>query len=178
MMYKVQRCFCCVPIQPAIHIIGFWMCLSLLGQIASSNLNPILLVLNLAALGFFINMAQNDTAKNREYFFFMFAVYMIGIYAMLVWKSYERSTDQNMIEKICVKMQKEGEFKEELIRTMTECQERIQNSMEMAFWLVIPIGAFVFYHLSAVVYTHWKKFGKPQEEEEGQHMQQIDEEAQ
>ena len=59
-------------------------------------------------------------------------------------------------------MQKEGEFKEELIRSMEECEGKISTSLEVAFWILIPIGAFVFYHMSAVAYTHWKNFGKRQ----------------
>ena len=52
-----------------------------------------------------------------------------------------------------------------MIRSMEECEDRISNNMQGGFFVLIPLGAFVVYHLSTVAYTHWKNFGK----QEGQH---------
>ena len=68
-------------------------------------------------------------------------------------------------------MQKDGEFKEELITSMEECENRIGRSMTHAFYILIPIGALIFFHLCTVAYTHWKNFGKPAE-----HQEQVDDE--
>ena len=98
-MQKVERCFCCVPIRPAINIIGFWMCLTLLGQ--TKHFQPVLFVFNVAALGTFLFMVQQDTAKHREYFFYVFMSYMISIYVFMVWKAYTKSTDTEGVKQIC-----------------------------------------------------------------------------
>ena len=52
---RVKFCCCCVPIDKAIICIGFWMCLTLLGQM--TELNPIAIAANVAALvSFFVMM--------------------------------------------------------------------------------------------------------------------------
>ena len=97
--------------------------------------------------------------------------YMITVYVLGAWNLYERTMDAKKTEEICKKMQKEGEFKEELIRSMEECESKIGGAMETAFWISLPLLAFIFYHLTTVVYTHWKSFGQSP-----RHAEQIDEE--
>ena len=64
-------------------------------------MRPVLLVLNLVALVTFIYMANNDTAKHREYFFYVFSIYMVVLYLNLLYKAYSASQDEKVIEQIC-----------------------------------------------------------------------------
>ena len=166
----VKKCCCFVPIDKAIVCIGFWMCLTLLGQM--EKLNPISAAANIAALVMFFIMMNKDTAKNREYFFYVFAIYMGVFWLVSMIITYGRLSDGTYIQKKCEEMQKDGTFKEDLITSMDECRARLDRAFTMALWVLALILGFVFLHLVSVVYTHWKNFGENQEPFE----QQIDEE--
>ena len=157
-------------VDTAIVVLGFWMCLTLLGHV--KELQPVILVFNLAALIAYIIMINEDSADNRKNFFYVFSSYMVCLYVMVLYKAYEQAQDYKEIQQKCEQMQKDGEFKEELITSMEQCHDRVQNIMITGFYVLIVIAALIFYHFSAVAYTHWKNFGKPPGHEE-----QVDEEA-
>ena len=81
---KVQKCICCVPIDKAIMAMGFWMCLTLLGEL--EIFNPFRLVANVLALTAFFLMQNNDTSKNRKNFLFAFMIWIITSLSVAIFQ--------------------------------------------------------------------------------------------
>ena len=57
---------------------------------------------------------------------------------------------------MCSEMQKNGQFKEQLIRSMDDCREKMGKILEYSAWLSIVLLALVLLHFSIVVFNHWK----------------------
>ena len=85
-MFKKQRlCFCYLPIDKAVHVIGYWLGIELLFQLISYR-NPVLVPATLTALAFWALMHhRKDTLKNRRNFFYVFTAWLCigGTFAML-----------------------------------------------------------------------------------------------
>ena len=109
-----------MPIDKAVTVLGFWLCLTLLGQF--QVFNPILLVTNLAAVMAFFAMESKDTEEHRSYFFYSFSIHMIASFAFTLLVLSERTSDLAIAGR-CAEMQKDGDFKEQLYRSMDECKQ-------------------------------------------------------
>ena len=57
-------------------------------------------------------------------------------------------------------MKKDGEFRDNLFRTMDECKEKMGQVANAVFVIVSIIYALLFWHFSKVAYTHWKRHGQ------------------
>ena len=96
----------------------------------------------------------DDTARKREYFLYAFALHGMVTWAVTTWKIYGH-TEDDYIETLCERLQKEGAFKEEMIRSMAECHDRYGQAIFFAFIIVSVLMALLFWHLIRVAYTHW-----------------------
>ena len=93
---RVKKCIYCVDIEPAVVVIGFWLCLTLLGQFR--NFNPLLFAANLTVVAAFFYMQNYNTAKNREYFFYIFTCYLMFAYAFILYLVFSKTTADSIKE--------------------------------------------------------------------------------
>ena len=167
---KVQKCCCWVPIDTGVVVLGFWMALSLLGELKTQN--PFRAVATGTALVFFFIMQIKDTSENRKRFLYAFTWCVFTMLVTQFIDMYFLISDGQYIKQECENMQKDGTFKEDMITSMDECVKRITDAMWGALILGTGLLALLFWHFIRVVYTHWKGFAMSIE----QHQRQIDEE--
>ena len=91
--------FCYAPIDKAVHIIGYWLGLELIGQYFAFN--PITLTLNLGALAAWGLQHRKDTAKNRRNFFVMFTIWMIVSFVFAIMNWYAKASNEAAIAEAC-----------------------------------------------------------------------------
>ena len=114
-----------MPIDKAVTVLGFWICLTLLGQF--QVFNPILLVTNLAAVMAFFAMESKDTEEHRSYFFYSFSIHMIASFAFMLLVLSDRTSDFAIAGR-CAEMQKDGVTEAQAIKTADDNVDRSQQT--------------------------------------------------
>ena len=72
---KIKGCCCCVSLRTGTFVMGILVALSLLEEL--EYLNPIRLFLTVMTFTFFIMMLQDDSFRNRQYFFNLFCLWIL-----------------------------------------------------------------------------------------------------
>ena len=150
---KVQKCFCCIPIEKAITLLGFLLLIGLLSQLL--KFNPFLLVTNLATVTAFNSMYQTDTEQHRRYFFYSFSVYEVTVYVFSMFVIVNMDSERAIIDR-CLEIQEDnGSLKAAGYRDIEECKAQTASILQYAIWVISIAYSLLLWHLARVVYTYW-----------------------
>ena len=130
---KVEKCLCCVPIEKAVVLCGV-----LLGLVAVSQVfrfNRIECATTIVAMAAFAAMKIQDSEKHRAYFFLSFSFWLGTAYFVALNELYEKRLSEDAITNGCLKMQLNGQFKTENLRSI-----RAKDSTQISSSLAPPIG--------------------------------------
>jgi len=120
---KVKKCCCCVAVDMGVMILGTLMCFGIMAEF--KEFNPVRAAITVVAGSLFFLMVFRDSAKHREWFFYAYIVSCISelFFASII--ILEKMNSNKLVEEKCTEMEKDGDFKDGSIRSMTECREKM-----------------------------------------------------
>ena len=153
---KVRTCCGCIAVDQGVLILGSLVCFNILAEFTSFN--PVRAAITIACSTAFLWMVFNDSAKHREWFLYAYIAHCIQAVIFIGYMTLERAGDKDVVERQCLSMQKDGEFKDSMIRSMDECRVRIASVLLWAGWISTILLGFLLTYFCIVVYTHWKNY--------------------